>query len=45
MIRINLEWRMCWTRHNDDAFTFVNEEQNRGGSWACIDEWRFQRKS
>jgi hypothetical protein len=45
MIGINLEWRMRWTKYNDDAFSFVNEEQNPDGSWAHIDEWTFRRKS
>ncbi|HEY6490435.1 MAG: hypothetical protein WCC26_09880 [Terracidiphilus sp.] len=45
MIGINLEWRMRWTKYNDDAFGFVNEEQNPDGSWAYIDEWRFHRKA
>lgn len=45
MIGLNLEWRMRWTKHNDDAFGFINEEQNPDGSWAYIDEWRFQRKA
>lgn len=45
MIGINLEWRMRWTRHSDDAFCFINEEQNPDGSWVYIDEWHFQRKS
>jgi len=44
MIGVNLEWRMRWTRHIDDAFSFINEEQNPDGSWAYIDEWRFRRK-
>jgi len=43
MIGINLEWRMRWTRHNENAFSFINEEQNADGSWAYIDEWSFQR--
>jgi len=45
MVGINLEWRMRWTKHSDDAFCFVNEEQNPDGSWAYIDEWTFRRKS
>lgn len=45
MIGIDLEWRMRWTKLNDDAFGFVNEEQNPDGSWAHIDEWTFRRKS
>lgn len=45
MIGINLEWRMRWTRHRDDTFSFINEEQNPDGSWAYIDEWRFKRKA
>jgi hypothetical protein len=45
MLGINLEWRMRWTRHSDDAFSFINEEQNPDGSWAYIDEWWFRRKA
>ena len=45
MIGINLEWRMRWTRHSKDFFSFTNEEQNRDGSWAYIDEWRFSRRA
>jgi len=45
MIGLNLEWRMRWTKDNDDAFCFVNEEQNLNGSWDHIDEWTFRRKS
>ncbi len=45
MLGIDLEWRMRWTRHSDDAFSFINEEQNPDGSWSYIDEWRFCRKS
>jgi hypothetical protein len=44
MIGINTEWRMTWTRHGPDRFSFVNEEQTDAGSWAYIDEWRFQKK-
>ena len=45
MIGVECEWRMTWTSQSDDAFSFVNEEQAADGSWAYIDEWRFQRKS
>jgi len=45
MIGINVEWRMRWTRHSDDTFSFINEEQNPDCSWAYIDEWRFKRKA
>jgi hypothetical protein len=34
---------MTWTRTGDDRFQFVNEERNLDGSWAYIDEWRFER--
>lgn len=44
MIGIDCEWRMTWTRENDDAFLFTNEEREEDGSWAYIDEWRFRRK-
>lgn len=45
MIGINCEWRMTWTRMNDNQFHFVNEERDHDGSWIYIDEWRFTRKS
>lgn len=45
MIGINLEWRMRWTRQSEDAFSFIDEEQNRDGSWSYIDEWQFERKA
>lgn len=45
MLGINCDWRMTWTRHSPDSFGFVNEEQTEDGSWAYIDEWRFQRKT
>jgi hypothetical protein len=45
MIGINTEWRMTWTRQSPDRFGFVNEERGPDGSWAYIDEWRFQRES
>lgn len=45
MIGINTEWRMTWTRQGPDRFRFVNEECTPDGSWAYIDEWRFQRQS
>ena len=44
MIGINREWRMTWTRSDDRRFSFVNEERNEDGSWAHIDQWRFQRR-
>ena len=44
MIGLNCEWRMTWTKKGNDEFGFVNEERNEDGSWAYIDEWRFQRK-
>ena len=44
MIGINTNWRINWTKTNDDQFAFVNEEQNQDGSWAYIDEWLFTRK-
>jgi hypothetical protein len=45
MIGINTEWRMTWTRQGPDRFAFVNEERVSDGSWAYIDQWRFQRES
>lgn len=45
MIGINCEWRMTWTKTNDDEFAFVNEEKLADGSWGYIDEWRFRRKT
>ncbi|MGA8673177.1 MAG: hypothetical protein WB679_25105, partial [Terracidiphilus sp.] len=45
MVGINCDWRMTWTRQSSDRFFFVNEERNEDGSWAYIDEWRFQRWS
>ena len=44
MLGIECEWRMTWTRENDDAFGFVNEELGADGSWQYIDEWRYKRK-
>ncbi len=45
MIGINCEWRMRWTRTDQDHFQFVNEERDDRGSWTYIDEWRFTRKA
>ena len=45
MIGINCEWRMRWTRTDQDHFQFVNEEGDDRGSWAYIDEWRFTRRA
>lgn len=45
MIGINTDWRMTWTLHGQDHFSFVNEERAPNGAWTYIDEWRFQRKS
>jgi len=33
------------TKRGDDQFGFINEERNKAGSWAYIDEWRFQLES
>ena len=44
MVGVTCEWRMTWSRHGDDAFTFVNEEKTTGGDWAYIDEWRYLRR-
>jgi hypothetical protein len=44
MVGVNCDWRMTWTKHGDDQFGLVNEERDEQGSWAYIDEWRFQRK-
>jgi hypothetical protein len=44
MLGIDCEWRMTWTRENDDAFGFVNERRQVDGGWEYIDEWRFRRK-
>lgn len=43
MIGINCEWRMSWTKHNDDEFSFTNEERGAGERWDYIDEWHFHR--
>ena len=45
MLGINCDWRMTWTRQGPGQFGFVNEERTENGSWACIDEWRFKRKT
>jgi hypothetical protein len=45
MIGENCEWRMTWTRNGSDQFSFINEERNEDGSWAYIDQWRFERKA
>ncbi len=45
MVGINCDWRLTWTRQSSDRFFFVNEERNEDGSWAYIDEWRFQLRS
>jgi hypothetical protein len=45
MIGENCEWRMTWTRNGSDHFSFINEERNEDGSWAYIDQWRFERKA
>jgi hypothetical protein len=44
MIGIDCEWKMTWTRDDDDEFVFVNEEKLADGSWSYIDEWRYRRK-
>lgn len=44
MLGINCEWRMQWTKHSDDRFSFANEQCNANGEWLYIDEWRFTRK-
>ena len=44
MIGMNCEWRMTWTKVDDNQFQFVNEEQTLDGAWVYIDEWRFERK-
>ncbi|MBV8841496.1 MAG: hypothetical protein JO307_01685 [Bryobacterales bacterium] len=44
MIGITCEWRMTWTKENEDAFGFVNEELGEDGAWHYIDRWRFLRK-
>jgi hypothetical protein len=43
MVGIDCEWRQTWTRRDDDAFGFVNEEL-LGDTWVYVDEWRFTRK-
>jgi hypothetical protein len=45
MIGLTRDWRMTWTKFDEDEFGFVNEEHNEDGSWAYIDEWRFKRKA
>jgi hypothetical protein len=44
MVGVNCEWRMTWTRRDNDAFSFVNEELAPDGSWIYIDEWQYRRK-
>lgn len=44
MIGIDCEWRITFTRHNDDHFSFVNEERAPDGKWSYIDEWQFHRR-
>ena len=45
MLGVDCPWRMTWTKENDNAFRFVNEEMTANGEWAYIDEWRLHRKS
>jgi hypothetical protein len=45
MLGVECDWRMRWTKHSNDAFSFVNEERAPDGSWAYVDEWRFTRKA
>jgi hypothetical protein len=45
MIGLTRDWRMTWTKFDQDEFGFVNEEHDEHGSWAYIDEWRFKRKA
>jgi hypothetical protein len=45
MIGLTRDWRMTWTKFDQDEFGFVNEEHDGHGSWAYIDEWRFKRKA
>jgi hypothetical protein len=44
MIGIDTQWRMTWTKEDNNRFSFINEERGDDGSWAYIDEWRFSRK-
>jgi hypothetical protein len=44
MIGVSCDWRMTWTKKNDDQFGFLNEERNEAGSWIYIDQWRLRRK-
>ena len=44
MLGINCDWRMTWTRHANDAFSFVNEERGASGDWEYIDRWRITRR-
>jgi hypothetical protein len=44
MLGIDCEWRMHWTKENDDRFSFSNEERDPAGIWTYIDEWHFRRK-
>lgn len=37
-------WQLTIAREDDNAFSFVNEEQEPGGFWAYIDRWDFTRK-
>ena len=43
MLGIDCQWRMTWTRHSDDAFSFVNEALDATGTWQYVDEWHFTR--
>ena len=45
MIGVDCEWRLTWTKTNDDRFAYRNEELLAGGHWGFVDEWEFQRKS
>lgn len=45
MLGIDCDWRMRWTKHNNDAFSFLNEERDVNGEWSYIDEWRFTRRA
>jgi len=43
MLGIDCRWRMTWSRHTADAFSFVNEALDPAGAWEYVDEWHFTR--
>ena len=43
MLGIDCQWRMTWTKTNDNVYNFTNEQLAPDKSWQYIDEWRFTR--